>query len=213
MSPKWRILIVDDHGILRAGVRALLAGEPDMQVVGEASTGKQALESIEAAAPDVVLMDIRMQDLNGIDATRQAIAGRPDLKVIGLSAEGSDKVAAEFLRAGGMGFVKKDAAYEELVAAIRAVVNNRIYCDSGVIAQMARGNKDQGASAFETLTAREREHLQLIAEGRTTKEIASQLEVSIKTAETHRRNLMIKLGLHSVADLTKYAVREGLTSP
>lgn len=214
MPDELKVLVVDDHGIVRSGLRALLSNEPGMRVVGEAASGKEALELVQKCAPDVVVMDIRMPDLNGVDAARQALALRPSLKIIGLSADANDRLAAEFLRLGGMGFVRKDAAYEELVVAIRAAASNHVYCSSTVIAQMTRHSAEgQGDSAFEVLSEREREHLQLIAEGKTTKEIAAALDVSIKTVETHRRNLLAKLHLGSVAELTKYAVRQGLTPP
>lgn len=214
MPEDLKVLVVDDHGIVRSGLHALLSNEPGFTVVGQAATGKEALALIQQLAPDVVVMDIRMPDLNGVDAARQALDLRPTLKIIGLSADADDRLAAELLRIGGMGFVRKDAAYEELVVAIRAAVHNHVYCTSGVIAQMARATAaGRSSSAFEVLSEREREHLQLIAEGKTTKEIAAVLSVSIKTVETHRRNLLTKLHLGSVAELTKYAIREGLTPP
>ncbi len=209
-----RVLVVDDHGVVRSGLRSLLSVEKGLKVVSEAATGREAIAGVKQFMPDVVVMDIRMPDLNGIDATREVMAIQPQCKVIGLSADGDDRMAVEFFRAGGMGFVKKEAAYEELVAAIRAALKDTIYCNSKVISRLVEERAGgEGASAFERLSPREREHLQLIAEGKTTKEIAAALDISIKTAETHRRNLQVKLHVTSVAELTKYAIREGLTTP
>lgn len=215
MDKDIRVLVVDDHGIIRSGLRALLAAENGFSVVGEASTGKEALTLLQRFLPDVVVMDVRMPDLNGIDATRQALAILPTVKIIGLSADADDHMAVEMLRAGALGFVKKDAAYEELISAIRAALAGKIYCTSAVITRITHQDPHAAPlpSAFEVLSAREREHLQLIAEGKSTKEIAALLDVSVKTVETHRRNLMLKLHVNSIAELTKYAVRQGLTTP
>ncbi|HVX86131.1 MAG TPA: response regulator transcription factor [Phycisphaerae bacterium] len=217
MAQESRILLVDDHAIMRSGLRALLSAEPGFSVVGEAATGKDAIELVRRLLPDVVVMDVRMPDLNGIDATRQALAMHPPVKVIGLSADSNGHMAVEMLRAGALGFVRKDAAYEELIGAIRAALADRIYCNSAVIARFnaerLQASAGQSPSAFNLLSPREREHLQLIADGKSTKEIARHLHVSVKTVETHRRNLMLKLHVHSIAELTKYAIREGLTTP
>jgi DNA-binding NarL/FixJ family response regulator len=210
-----KILLVDDHTVVRSGLRALLSQEPGYTVVGEASTGKEALDLIAKLAPDVVVMDNRMPEMNGVDSLRQAISMNPRVRVIGLSANADERMAVEFLRAGAMGYVRKDAAYEELLAAIRAAMKNNIYCSSALLNRVMEERRSDTArtSAFDILSPREREHLQLIAEGKSTKEIAAMLGISLKTAETHRRNLLQKLNLSSVAELTKYAVREGLTSP
>ena len=209
------VLLVDDHGIVRAGLRALLQQEETLTVVGEASSGREAIQMIKELTPDVVVMDVSMPDLNGIDATRQALAVRPELKVIGLSGWTDDKATAEMLRAGAVGHVAKVAAYEELVAAIQTVLKGGIYFSPTVLSRLsegADGKPEVGPSVFTRLSQREREVLQLIAEGKATKEVAPLLHVSVKTVETHRRNLMEKLQLDSVAELTKYAIREGLTS-
>lgn len=205
-----RIVVADDHGVVRAGLQALLSAEEGFEVVGEATTGKQAVELVEQLRPDVVVMDIRMPDLNGVDATKQALAVHPKLKVVGLSADADNQLAVELMRAGAVGFVRKDAAYEELVTAIRAGVGGTVYCSSQVLAQLIRTDRRAG-SVFELLSDRERQHLQLIAEGKSTKEIAAALDISVKTVETHRRNVLQKLNVESVAELTKYAVREGIT--
>lgn len=209
-----RIVLVDDHDMVRSGLRALIEREPGLSVVGEAANGREAVDLIKELAPDIVVMDLGMPDLNGIDATRQAVATRSRVKVIGLSANTDDRFAIEMLRAGAVGFVAKVSAYEELRTAIRTVMNNKVYFSPSVIAHVAAGaadGKNNPRSAFVALSQREREVLQLIAEGRPTKQVASQLGVSVKTAETHRRNVMLKLNIESVAELTKYAIREGLT--
>jgi DNA-binding NarL/FixJ family response regulator len=214
MQEDVKVLLVDDHAVVRSGLRALLENEPGIRVVGEASNGKEAIELVKEKMPDVVVMDIRMPELNGVDAARQALAIHPRVKIIGLSADANDRLAVELLRAGAIGYLRKESAYSELIAAIRAAMQNHMYCNSAVINRMfqQQAGGRQHDSAFDTLSQREREHLQLIAEGKSTKEIALTLQISLKTAETHRRNLLAKLNVKSVAELTKYAVREGLTS-
>jgi DNA-binding NarL/FixJ family response regulator len=215
MDSEVKILLVDDHGMFRSGLRALLRDEKGFSVVGEASNGREAIELVKALAPDVVVMDLRMPNLNGIDTTRQVIGLRPGLKVIGLSASADERSTMEMLRAGAVGHVAKESAYEELVTAIRSVIKNQVYYSPSIISQMAQESGPVGehgmATCFSRLSPREREVLQLIAEGKSTKEVAASLSVSVKTAETHRRNLMEKLRVDSVAELTKYAIREGLT--
>jgi len=207
-----KILLVDDHEIIRTGLRTLVQREPDLAVVGEASEGRMAVRQVHELAPDIVVMDLTMPHLNGIDATRQAVSARPSIKVIGLSASGDDRMIVEMLRAGAVGYVNKTSAAAELIDAIRTVLKGSFYFSPDIIARIAADNDEHPDSAFDRLSPREREVLQLIAEGKATKEVAAMLRVSIKTAETHRRNLMDKLHIDSVADLTKYAIREGLTS-
>jgi DNA-binding NarL/FixJ family response regulator len=210
-----RVVIVDDHAIFRSGLRALLETEPGFAVVGEASNGREAVRLAQSAAPDVVVMDVRLPDLNGIDTTRQILGLRPDVKVIGLSSNTDERSVLEMMRAGAAGYVAKSSAYEELVAAVRSVIKNRVYYSPRVMKSVARetgGLAHTTDTAFSRLSPREREVLQLIAEGKSTKEVAARLGVSVKTAETHRRNLMEKLQVDSVAELTKCAIREGLTS-
>ena len=213
MNSQIKILLVDDHSVMRDGLRSLLQTDRGFVVVGEASNGRHAIELIRELEPDVVVLDVRMPDLNGFEAARQAIAARPSVKVIALSGLNDEKTGVDMLRAGAVGYVAKEAAFTELLVAIRTVVNNKVYFNPEIIARAATGtelgNED---SAFTVLSPREREVLQLISEGKATKEIAIQLHVSIKTAETHRRNLMEKLKVDSVAQLTKYAIRENLTS-
>jgi len=206
-----KILLVDDHEIMRTGLRTLLQRERDLTVVGEASDGRMAVEQVRAMSPDIVVMDLTMPHLNGIDATRQCPAAKPSVKVIGLSASGDDRMVVEMLRAGAVGHVNKTAAASELINASRTVINGNFYFSPDIVARIAAEGGERAHRAFERLSPREREVLQLIAEGKATKEVAAMLHVSIKTAETHRRNLMDKLHVDSVAELTKYAIREGLT--
>lgn len=211
-----RVLLADDHQILRQGLRALLESQPDLAVVGEASEGRTAVETCRAKPVDVVVMDVRMPDLNGVDATRQLTSAGNGVKVIALSAQADQQTASAMLQAGAMGFVVKEAAFDELVRAIRTVVAGKVYLSPRVAGMVVddyvrnAGNPTTGM--FGTLTPREREVLQLIAEGKATKEVAAHLHVSVKTVETHRRSMMEKLHLDSVAELTKYAIREGITS-
>ena len=207
-----KVLLVDDHEIIRTGLRTLLQREHDLSVVGEASDGRMAVQQVLELAPDVVVMDLTMPHLNGIDATRQAMAAKPSLRVIGLSASGDDRMVVEMLRAGAVGHVNKTAAAAELITAIRTVLRGSFYFSPDIVARIAADNGEHVHSAFDRLSPREREVLQLISEGKATKEVAAMLRVSIKTAETHRRNLMDKLHVDSVAELTKYAIREGLTT-
>ena len=207
-----KILLVDDHEIIRTGLRTLLQRERDLNVIGEASDGRMAVEMVREMTPDVIVMDLTMPHLNGIDATRQVTAIKPSVKVIGLSASGDDRMVVEMLRAGAVGHVNKTSAASELITAIRTVLKGSFYFSPDIVSRIAADNGEHAHSAFDRLSPREREVLQLIAEGKATKEVAAMLRVSIKTAETHRRNLMDKLHVDSVAELTKYAIREGLTS-
>ena len=211
-----RILIADDHRIMREGLRSLLEKQPDTEVIAEAENGRTTLQMSRRFKPDVVLMDIIMPDLNGIEATRQIIAELPDIKVIALSMHSDKKFVVEMLGAGASGYLLKDTAFEELGKALHTVVNNQTYLSPKIAGLMAEdyspnvANKDSLVAPV--LTSREREVIQLIAEGKTTKQIASLLNVSVKTVETHRKKIMDKLGTNSVAELTKYAIREELTS-
>jgi DNA-binding NarL/FixJ family response regulator len=211
-----KILLVDDHAMMRSGLRALLQGRPGYEVVGEASDGRQAVKMVASLSPDVVVMDLRMPDLNGIEACRQTIAAKPGVKVIGLSGGTDERATVEMLRAGASAYVLKDSAFDELVTAIETVMKHKVYLSpaisGAIIDNYIKGGAESRDGAFNALSPREREVLQLIAEGKATKEVANRLDVSIKTAETHRRNLMTKLQVDSVAELTKYAIREGLTS-
>ena len=211
-----KIILADDHGIMREGLRALLEKQSGMEVIAEAEDGRTTVDLAHELKPDVVVIDISMPDLNGIDATRQIISASPHIKVIALSMHSDRKFVREMLAAGASGYLLKDSAFEELGSALGAVINNQTYLSPKIADTVVRdylGKIDTRESRTSpSLTHREREVLQLLAEGRTTKEIASKLCVSIKTIETHRKQIMEKVGLNSVAELTKYAIREGLTS-
>jgi len=201
---------------VREGLRSLLEKEPDIDLVGEAEDGRSTLELASRLKPQVVVMDISMPDLNGIDATRKLLEKLPGVKVLALSMHTDQRFIEGMLRAGATGYLPKDCASEELVRAIRTVLSNQTYL-SPSIADIVRRDylsqrREADISVSGVLTEREREVLQLMAEGKNTKEIASRLQVSVKTIETFRQHIMQKLDLHSVAELTKYAIREGLTS-
>ena len=211
-----KIVLADDHQIVRHGLRSLLAAEPDMKVVAEADNGRDVLRKVQDSDPDVVIMDISMPGLNGIEATRQIMAECPGVRVIALSMHSDSLFVLNMLKAGASGYLLKDCALEELVKAIRCVVGQKTYLSPGisdvVIKDFVSGWTSTSTSAFSVLTAREREVLQLMAEGKTTNQIADALCVSVKTVESHRKQIMNKSGIHSVAELTKYAIRQGLTS-
>lgn len=212
-----RILLADDHRIMREGLKSLLNDEPDLEVLGEVANGRLAIEMADELSPDVVVMDIGMPELNGIEATRRIVQDHPNTKVIALSMHSDRRFVAEILKAGASGYLLKDGAFEELAGAIRTVMGNRMYLSPRiadvVVDDYVRNSSGRAEpSAFAALTPREREVLQLLAEGKATKQAAACLHVSVKTVETHRRQIMTKLDIHSVAELTKYAIREGLTS-
>jgi len=213
-----RILIADDHQMFRQGLRLLLDSQPDVEVIAETGDGRSAVQLAVEQSPDVVVMDVSMPDLNGIDATRQimtnAAPGKAP-KVIALSAHSDQHYAEQMLGAGAVGYVLKHAAFPEMMEALSAVMAGKIYLSPtlpNVGKVQGHGGSEAVAPGTNKLSPREREILQLLAEGKAMKEIASVLNVSIKTVETHRRTMMSKLGLYSVAELTKYAIREGVTS-
>jgi DNA-binding NarL/FixJ family response regulator len=213
-----RIMLVDDHEVVRQGLRSLLEREEGIKVVAEASDGHTALRLAAEVSPDIVIMDVRMPDLNGVDATRQMVAAHPGLRVIALSAQADAQSTSEMLRAGASGYVLKEAAFEELVIAIKAVSGGKVYLSPSIAGDVVRGfvsgaPGELRSSAYTALSPREREVLQLTAEGHSTKAVANLLHVSVKTIETHRRNIMEKTGIDSVAGLTRYAIREGITVP
>jgi len=210
-----KIVLADDHQIVREGLRTILNREPDLEVVAEADDGRTTVRLARELRPQVVIMDIAMPDLNGIEATRQILAECAGVKVIALSMHSDRQFVINMLKAGASGYLLKDCALEELIRAIRAVMRNQTYLSpaiSDVVVKDLMQGVSQGDSAFTLLTAREREVLQLLAEGKSTQKIADSLHVSVKTVETHRQQIMRKLEIHSVAELTKYAIREGLTS-
>jgi len=211
-----KIVLADDHQIVRHGLRTLLGREPDMKVLAEADNGRTALRLIKELHPDVVIMDISMPDLNGIEATRQVRDESPGVKVIALSMHSDSLFVLNMLKAGASGYLLKDCALEELVKAIRIVMNGKTYLSPGisdiVIKDFVSGWISTGVSAFGALSNREREVLQLLTEGHNTNKIAEILCVSVKTVEAHRKSIMNKLGIRSIAELTKYAIRQGITS-
>ena len=211
-----RVLLADDHTIVREGLRALLEKEPDLTVVAEAGTGAAALELSRKLRPDVVVMDISMPDMNGIDATRQVTTDMPDVRVLALSMESDRRFIVEVLKAGALGYVLKDAAFAELATAIRAVAAGETFLGQRITALLVKEYlqriPEEAPTTYDSLTPREREILQMIADGRNTKEVAFAFNVSIKTVENQRHTIMKKLNLYSIAELTKYAIREGLTS-
>src|SRR5581483_3172237 len=214
-----QILIADDHEVARRGIRALLESHAGWQVCAEAKDGREAVEFAASMKPDVILLDIGMPNLNGLEAARQILATAPETAILILTMHDSDNVIREVLRAGARGFMLKSDAGRDLVSAVEAMQLQRTFFTSRVSQMVLDGflhreNKQdvpvEDESLSDTLTAREREVIQLLAEGKTSKEVAVTLNLSAKTAETHRTNLMHKLGLHSVADLTRYAVRNGI---
>jgi two-component system response regulator NreC len=211
-----RIIIADDHKIVRDGLRSLLEGQPEMEVIGEADTGRMAVNLTAKLSPDAVVMDIGMPDLNGIEATRQITAENPNVKVIALSMHSDKRFVAGMLKAGAEGYLLKDCAFDELIQAIQSVTLGHIYLSpkiTGVVVDdYRRAISGTYTSPVSLLAPREREVLQLLAEGKSTKEIAAHLFVSVKTIETHRHRIMDKLNIHTIPDLVKFAIREGLTS-
>lgn len=209
-----RVLLADDHKILRQGLRTLLEQEKDIQVVGEADNGSSSVELTGELAPDVVIMDVAMPDLNGIDATRRITEADPRTRVLALSMHSDGRYVRGMLQAGARGYILKDCAAEELTHAIRTVMAGQVYVSPGVTGTIVNDYVRQLTAADQpaTLTRREREVLQLLAEGGSTANIAAGLHLSVKTIETHRKRIMDKLGLRSIAELTKYAIREGITT-
>jgi len=211
-----KVVLTDDHMIIRDGLRALLERQPDMEVVAEADNGRTALKHVKELSPDVVIMDIGMRELNGIDATRQIVKMSPGVKVLALSMYSDKRFVKEMLKAGASGYMLKDSAFTELIDAIRVIVGGKIYISPGVASIVLEdylGDSTQRESSIRSLlTSREIEVLQLLAEGKSTKQIALSLSLSIKTIESRRARIMQKIGIDNIADLTKYAIREGIVS-
>ena len=209
-----RILLADDHKIVRDGLRALLAQDSQMTVIGEAQDGNAAIELAMEKVPDVIIMDVSMPDISGIDATRRIVERKPDIKVIALSMHSDKRYVAGILRAGAAGYLLKDCAFEELGDAIRKVIDGEVYLSPGITGVVVQDyiERLENGTSVETLSNRERQVLKYLADGQNTKQIAYNLNVSVKTVETHRRRVMEKLNLQTMAELTKYAIRNGLTS-
>ena len=213
--PKIKLVLADDHAVVRSGLRMLLQAQPDIEIVGEAETGAQALAQVRALQPDLILMDIQMPDMNGIEATRQIRAAFKDTAVLALTMHEDDQYFFEMLQAGASGYVPKRAAPDELVRAIRTVSRGEVFLYPSLATRLVQsylGNDADSdpASLVGELTPREQEVLVLIAEGLTNPEIAEKLVISVKTVDRHRENIMRKLNLHNRIDLVKYAIRHGV---
>jgi DNA-binding NarL/FixJ family response regulator len=212
-----KIILADDHAMLRHGLSKSLQNEKDMEVIAQAKDGRTTVELVKELSPNLVIMDIGMPDLNGIEATRQIIKECPKVKVIALSMHSSKNFIIEMFKAGAAGYLLKDCEFDELVNAIRLVMSNKTYISPAisdvVVDNYMRQSANGKDSAFSILSQREREVLQLLTEGKSTKQIGKRLHISAKTVEVHRLNLMSKLKIDSIAQLTKYAIQEGLTRP
>lgn len=213
-----RVVLVDDHAVVRAGLRSLLEEREDVEIVGEATDGRSAVRTVVETGPDLVLMDVSLPELNGIEATRRLLEDQPRTRVLILSVHADEEFVNRALDAGASGYLLKEADTDELTLAFRSVMNGDVYLSPAISEQVVeryldRGDEEVPTSPLETLTPRQREVLQLVAEGNTTKQIAAKLELSVKTVETHRSDLMDRLGIHDVAGLVRFAVRTGLVSP
>jgi two-component system, NarL family, response regulator NreC len=209
-SKKFRILLADDHSVVRQGFRLILENQSDMEVVGEASNGREAVTVAEALQPDVVIMDVTMPELNGIEATRRIGELSPRTRVLALSMHKDSVYVREILRAGAKGYLLKDAAGNDLLAAVRAVARGEAYLSPAVSDAVLTDYRKHVTNPIDLLTSREREVLQMIAEGKTNKEIANSLQLSVYTVEAHRGRIMEKLNLHSTGELVRFALRNGL---
>lgn len=215
--PKIKVLLAEDHTIVRKGIRSLLDDEPDIEVVGEAEDGREALAKVEELAPDVVLMDITMPNLNGLDATRQIKKLYPEVKVLGLTMYTNEEYILQLLQAGASGYLVKQSAPGELVWAIQAAHRGESFLSPSIsktiIDEYLRHNENTlQEDSYDKLTIREREILQLVVEGRSNREISEKLHITIKTVGVHRTNLMEKLDIHNTPELVKYALRKGIIS-
>jgi DNA-binding NarL/FixJ family response regulator len=210
-----RILVVDDHAVVRRGVRSLLESHEGWEVCGEATTGRDAVEQSRRLRPDVVVMDLSLPELNGLDATRQILKDAPDTEVLVLTMHHSEELARDVLQAGARGYVLKSDADENLITAVDSLRQHKPFLTSTVTEFVLDGYVRLGDGAQEdpALTAREREIVQLVAEGQSNKAAAATLGISVKTIEAHRANIMRKLHLHSVSDLVRYAIRNKIAQP
>jgi DNA-binding NarL/FixJ family response regulator len=207
---KIRILLADDHAVVRQGFKMILSAQPDMEVVGEAANGREAVELAEQVKPDIVLTDVAMPELNGIEATRRLLASLPHSRVIALSMHKDSVYVREVLRAGARGYLLKDSGAEDLVSAIRAVAKGESWLSPAVSNAVLDDYRRHVTDPIDLLTSREREVLQMLAEGKTNKEIAVILNLSVYTVDAHRGRIMEKLNLHSINELVRFAVRKGL---
>ena len=205
-----RILLADDHAVVRQGFKMILDAQADMEIVGQAANGRQAVDLAEQLRPDVVVMDVSMPELNGIEATRRLASSLPHARVIALSMHKDSVYVREILRAGARGYLLKDSGAADLVAAIRAVASGESYLSPAVSNAVLDDYRRHATNPIDLLTSREREVLQLLAEGKTNKEIAGVLNLSVYTVEAHRGRIMEKLNLHSIGELVRFAVRSGL---
>jgi DNA-binding NarL/FixJ family response regulator len=214
--PTLRILVADDHKVVRRGLRALLESRPGWEVCGEATTGREAVEKARELKPDLVVLDITMPELNGLEATRQILKALPRTEVLVLTIHESEQVVHEVLEAGARGYVLKSDAGRDLVAAVQALSQHKPFLTLGVTEMMLGAYQKGGlpqeepGASHSPLSPREREIVQLLAEGRSNKDVATTLNISVKTVETHRANIMLKLNLHSIGDLVRYAIRNGI---
>jgi DNA-binding NarL/FixJ family response regulator len=211
MTPKKiRILLADDHAVVRQGFGRILTAHADMEVIGEAGNGREAVELAEELKPDLVVMDVSMPELNGIEATRRLMKAAPRTRVLALSMHKDSVYVREILRAGAQGFLLKDASDADLITAVRAVAQGQGYISPGVSEAVLSDYRRHVSDPIDLLTSREREVLQLIAEGKTNKEIAAALNLSIYTVDAHRGRVMEKLNLHSTGEIVRFAMRNGL---
>jgi two-component system, NarL family, response regulator NreC len=210
MEKKTRILLADDHALVRQGFRMILSAEPDMEIVGEAANGRDTIELAEKLKPDLVVMDVAMPELNGIEATRRLAEACPRTRVLALSMHKDSVYVREILRAGARGYLLKDAFDHDLVDAVRAVAGGQGYLSPSVSEAVLSDYRKHVSDPLDLLTSREREILQMLAEGKTNKDIAKLLNLSVYTVDAHRGRLMEKLNLHSIGELVRFAVRNGL---
>ena len=211
-SRKIRVLLADDHAILRKGVRMLINSQPDMEVVGEAKTGREAVDEARKLTPDIVVMDVSMPELNGIEGTRQICDELTQTRVIGLSMHKDSVYVREILRAGARGYLLKDDDDDDLLRAIRAVARGEAFLSPAISDAVLVDYRKHVSNPVDLLTSREREVLTLIADGKTNKEIANALNLSVYTVESHRGSVMEKLNLHNTGDIVRFALRNGLIS-
>ena len=210
MSPKIRILLADDHAVVRHGFRMILEAQPDMEIAGEAGNGREAVTLAEELKPDIVVMDVAMPELNGIEATRRLAASLPHTRVVALSMHKDSVYVREILRAGARGYLLKDSPPADLLSAIRSVASGQSYLSPGVSNAVLDDYRRHVTNPIDLLTTREREVLQMLAEGKTNKEIAGILNLSVYTVDAHRGKIMEKLNLHSIGEMVRFAVRHGL---